>query len=80
MQTPTRGIFEHLPEGYSERLANRTAMRQLGFWLEQLQIGDQPMFQQLEVRQDRDYAPLDPGGPDEGPRAVRRCSWGGIMK
>ena len=29
-------------------------MRRAGFWLEQLQIGDQPMPQQLEVRQDRD--------------------------
>jgi predicted transcriptional regulator of viral defense system len=56
---------------YSKRLGNRTAMRRLGFWLEQLQIGDQPMLQQLEVRQDRNYAPLDPGGPDEGPRDAR---------
>jgi len=56
---------------YSRRLDNRAAMRRLGFWLERLEIGGQALLQQLEVSEDRNYAPLDPGGPDEGPRDAR---------
>ncbi len=56
---------------YSRRLGNRTAMRRLGFWLERLEIGDQALLQQLEKPEDRNYARLDPRGPDEGPRDAR---------
>jgi len=58
---------------YSQRLGNRAAMRRLGFWLERLEIGDQVLLRQLEVPEDRNYARLDPGGPDEGPRDARWC-------
>jgi len=53
---------------YSQRLGNRAAMRRLGFWLERLQIGDQALLQELGLCIDRNYACLDPSGPDEGPR------------
>lgn len=56
---------------YSRRLGNRTAMRRLGFWLERLEIGDQALLRELEAPQDRNYARLDPGGPDDGPRDAR---------
>lgn len=56
---------------YSRRLDNRTAMRRLGFWLDRLEIGDQAILQQLELPEDRNYARLDPAGPDEGPRDAR---------
>ena len=56
---------------YSRRLGNRTATRRLGFWLERLEIGDQALLQQLEKPEDRNYARLDPRGPDEGPRDAR---------
>jgi len=56
---------------YSKRLGNRTATRRLGFWLERLEIGDQSMLQTLEMPRDRNYARLDPAGPDEGPRDAR---------
>jgi predicted transcriptional regulator of viral defense system len=56
---------------YSQRLGNRAAMRRLGFWLERLGIGDQAALGQLETSEDRNYARLDPRGPDEGPRDAR---------
>lgn len=56
---------------YSRRLGNRAAMRRLGFWLEQLEIGDEALLQELEAPEDRNYARLDPGGSDEGPRNAR---------
>lgn len=51
---------------YGRRLGNRTALRRLGFWLQQLEMGDEAILQQLETPHDRNYAPLDPAGPDEG--------------
>jgi predicted transcriptional regulator of viral defense system len=57
--------------GYSRRLGNRAAMRRLGFWLERLEMGNQPMLRQLEAAQDRNYARLDPAGPADGPRDPR---------
>lgn len=56
---------------YSRRLGNRTAMRRLGFWLERLEIGDPALLQELETSRDRNYARLDPGGSDDGPRDTR---------
>ncbi|MEW6233667.1 MAG: hypothetical protein AB1566_15335 [Chloroflexota bacterium] len=56
---------------YSQRLSNRTAMRRLGFWLERLGMGDQALLRELAVPGDRNYARLDPRGPDEGPRDTR---------
>ncbi len=56
---------------YSQRLGNRTATRRLGFWLECLEIGAPALLQELEAFRDRNYAHLDPGGPDEGPRDPR---------
>jgi predicted transcriptional regulator of viral defense system len=56
---------------HSRRLGNRTAMRRLGFWLERLGMADQSILPQLEMTQDRNYARLDPAGPDEGPRDPR---------
>jgi len=56
---------------YSQHIGNRTAMRRLGFWLERLEIGDPGWRQQLEDPGDRNYARLDPSGPDEGPRDTR---------
>jgi predicted transcriptional regulator of viral defense system len=56
---------------YSQCIGNRTAMRRLGFWLERLEVGDPTLLQELEAFRDRNYARLDPGGPDEGPRDTR---------
>jgi predicted transcriptional regulator of viral defense system len=56
---------------YSQRLGNRTAMRRLGFWLERLEIGGPAVRRKLEAPGDRNYARLDPGGLDEGPRDAR---------
>lgn len=56
---------------YSRRLRNRTATRRLGFWLDRLEIGGQAVLQQLEQPEDRNYARLDPAGPDEGPTDSR---------
>ncbi len=56
---------------YSQRLGNGVARRRLGFWLEQLEIGEQRLLRELEVPGDRNYARLDPGGPEEGPRDAR---------
>jgi predicted transcriptional regulator of viral defense system len=57
--------------GYSQRLGNRTAMRRLGFWLERLEVGPPTLLEELEAARDRNYARLDPAGPDEGPRDAR---------
>jgi predicted transcriptional regulator of viral defense system len=56
---------------YSQRLGNRTAMRRLGFWLQRLEMGNQAVFQQLEMPRDRNYARLDPAGPSSGPTDPR---------
>jgi predicted transcriptional regulator of viral defense system len=56
---------------YSRRLRNRTAMRRLGFWLDRFKSADQAILQQLELPEDRNYARLDPAGPDFGPREAR---------
>jgi predicted transcriptional regulator of viral defense system len=56
---------------YSQRLGNRAGMRRLGFWLEQLRLGDPALLRQLASPADRNYASLDPGGRDEGPRHAR---------
>jgi predicted transcriptional regulator of viral defense system len=53
---------------YSQRLGNGAAMRRLGFWLERLELGDRQLVRELERPEDRNYAPLDPRGPHEGPR------------
>jgi predicted transcriptional regulator of viral defense system len=53
---------------YSKRLGNGTATRRLGFWLERLEMGDQEILHRLEMPQDRNYALLEPAGPDSGPR------------
>jgi len=75
---PAKGLWFGIDEldltrlvTYSQRLGNRTAMRRLGFWLERLEIVDQATLHQLEVPGDRNYAHLNPGGPDEGPRDAR---------
>ena len=62
--------LDHLVR-YSQRLRNGAAMRRLGFWLEQLEVGDQRLLQELEVPKDRNYALLDPRGPDDGLRDTR---------
>ena len=56
---------------YSQRIGNRTAMRRLGFWLERLEVGAPTLLQELGASRDRNYARLDPSGPDEGPRDTR---------
>jgi predicted transcriptional regulator of viral defense system len=56
---------------YSQRLGNRTAMRRLGFWLERLEMGHEGLLQRLEAPKDRNYALLDPRGPNEGVRDAR---------
>jgi predicted transcriptional regulator of viral defense system len=56
---------------YSQRIGNRTAIRRLGFWLERLELGDPALLQELENCRDRNYALLDPGGRDQGPRDAR---------
>jgi predicted transcriptional regulator of viral defense system len=52
---------------YAERLGNGAALRRLGFWLEQLALGDATLF----TRRDRSYARLDPTSPADGPRSAR---------
>jgi len=56
---------------YSQRLGNRMAMHRLGFWMEQLGIGDKELWQELVSPQDRNYALLDPHGSKDGPRDAR---------
>lgn len=56
---------------HSQRLGNRTAMRRLGFWLERLEMGHEGLLQRLESPKDRNYALLDPRGPNEGARDAR---------
>jgi len=56
---------------YSRRIGNRAAMHRLGFWLERLGIGDPSWREQLKNPRDRNYARLDPSGPDEGPKDAR---------
>lgn len=75
---PAKGLWFGIDEldlghlvSYSRRLGNRTAMRRLGFWLDRLEIGEPALLRQLEVPEDRNYARLDPAGPDEGPRDAR---------
>ena len=63
--------FEKLV-AYSQRLGNRAAMRRLGFWLELLDVGDAALQERLEQPQDRNYAKLDPRGPDRG---LRNAHW-----
>ncbi len=55
---------------YSQRLGNHAAMRRLGFWLEQLGLGEPSLLRFLEPR-DRNYAFLDPEGLPSGPRSAR---------
>jgi predicted transcriptional regulator of viral defense system len=56
---------------YSQRLGNRAAMRRLGFWLEQLQVGDEVLLRELASPGDRNYVCLDPAGRNEGPLNAR---------
>jgi len=56
---------------YGRRIGNRAALRRLGFWLERLEMGGEAILQQLVMPQDRNYAPLDPAGPGQGPRDRR---------
>ncbi len=56
---------------YSRRTGNRAAMRRLGFWMERLEVGAPTLLQELESSVDRNYACLDPGGPNQGPRDTR---------
>ena len=55
---------------YGRRLANRSALKRLGFWLEQLGIAEQGIVEQL-VHEDRNYPLLDPKGPRQGPKDAR---------
>ncbi len=51
---------------YTLRLQNQVAARRLGFWLEQLELGDAHF--RLEDGSGNSYARLEPSGPRDGPR------------
>ncbi|MHB1293460.1 MAG: type IV toxin-antitoxin system AbiEi family antitoxin domain-containing protein [Anaerolineae bacterium] len=55
---------------YSRRLGNRSALKRLGFWLEQLGLAEQGLLEQL-VDSDRNYPLLDPTGLQQGRKDVR---------
>jgi predicted transcriptional regulator of viral defense system len=55
----------------SRQLGNRTAMRRLGFWLERLELAGDAVLSQLELPSGRNYACLDPAGPNAGPKDAR---------
>jgi len=53
------------------RLKNQVAARRAGFWLEKLQLADEDVLGHLDVGSGHGYAPLEPGGPADGPRNAR---------
>jgi predicted transcriptional regulator of viral defense system len=55
---------------YGRRLANRSALKRLGFWLERLGIAEHGILEQL-AHGDRNYPLLDPTGPRQGRRDTR---------
>ena len=55
---------------YGRRLANRSALKRLGFWLEQLGIAEHGTLKQL-AHGDRNYPLLDPTGPRQGSKDTR---------
>jgi len=55
---------------YGRRLANRSALKRLGFWLDQLGIADLGIRTQLAPG-DRNYPLLDPSGPRQGRKDTR---------
>lgn len=56
---------------YTLRLRNQAAARRLGFWLELLVLGDEPLLSRLEGGRGHSYAPLEPAGPESGLRHAR---------
>ena len=56
---------------YAERLSNVAAQRRLGFWLERLNLGSEPLLERLRMPANRNYARLDPLRPAAGPRSAR---------
>jgi predicted transcriptional regulator of viral defense system len=75
---PTKGLWFGSDEldlakliAYSQQLGNRTAMRRLGFWLEQLALADEALLTQLVSPGERNYAHLDPTGLDTGSKDAR---------
>jgi predicted transcriptional regulator of viral defense system len=55
---------------YGRRLTNRSALKRLGFWWEQLGMVEPEILEQL-VHKDRNYPLLDPTGPRQGRRDRR---------
>lgn len=55
----------------SRQLGNRAAMRRLGFWLERLELAGAALLSQLALPSGRNYAHLDPAGPNTGLKDAR---------
>jgi predicted transcriptional regulator of viral defense system len=55
---------------YGRRLANRAALKRLGFWLEQLKMAEHAKLEQL-AHGDRNYPLLDPTGLRQGRKDSR---------
>jgi predicted transcriptional regulator of viral defense system len=71
---PAKGLWFGIDEldldrlaAFSQQLGNRSAVRRLGFWLEQLELADEALLKRLQMPADRNYARLDPTGLDTGP-------------
>jgi len=56
---------------YIFRLRNGAAARRLGFWLELLALGNEPLLSHLEDKRGHSYALLEPSGAARGPRNAR---------
>jgi predicted transcriptional regulator of viral defense system len=56
---------------YAERNGSKAALQRLGFWLEQLELGDKALLARIEARCGQSYARLEVPGPVNGRRDRR---------
>jgi predicted transcriptional regulator of viral defense system len=57
--------------GYADQNGSKAAMQRLGFWLEQLELGDEALLRRVETGCSQSYARLETPGPATGRRDRR---------